>query len=381
MRKVSGGFVLFLLTLLLLGAATGSGLARAQAGGRFFPETGYSLAGGFLAFWDAHGGYAVFGPPITDERAQADPAGRPYTEQYFAKAVFEFHPDLPDGHRIVLAPLGRLRLTALYHGTLPPMQENLARGTTPARFFDATGHWLGGDFLTYWLGHEGPLTLGPPLTGEISEADAITNRARTVQYFEFGELEWRPDLRAAGLSAVQTVALGRIWLPGHPAPPAGSVLARTPLPTPPRGTPTPTPLPTATATPRPPTPTPTPPARGVGQVIRFAGITGQGLLQGTVTAIREARTLHGGSAGGKFVTIFWRVANIGGSIESVGSQAVHLKDSQGRTFAAAPVDVQLDARADYGGHIYFTPIAPGTADNETLTFDVPLDAADYGLVP
>jgi len=191
--------------------------AAAQTAPRFFPETGHWLQGGFLDFWNAHGGYAVFGPPLTDERGQVDSTGRLYTEQYLANAVFEYHTNLPAGQRIVLAPLGRLRYHALYPGIQPPMTENThPAGNTPPRYFAATGHWLGGDFLGYWLAPQGGITLGQPITGGLSERDPPPRPPYNVQYFEYGELQWRPDLSGTSVSTVQPVPLGRVWLPGHP---------------------------------------------------------------------------------------------------------------------------------------------------------------------
>lgn len=52
--------------LVLLGE---SGLHPAQpetGASRFFPETGYTLHGAFLAAWEANGGMAALGPPISD---------------------------------------------------------------------------------------------------------------------------------------------------------------------------------------------------------------------------------------------------------------------------------------------------------------------------
>src|SRR5689334_600661 len=106
MRKVQASIVA-VVALLVLAAG---GTAAAQTGSQFFPETGYSIQGGFLSFWQAYGGYTVFGPPITGERGEVDADGRAYTDQYFTNAVLEYHPSLPAGHRITIAPLGRLRL-------------------------------------------------------------------------------------------------------------------------------------------------------------------------------------------------------------------------------------------------------------------------------
>ncbi|HUS14597.1 MAG TPA: hypothetical protein VM536_06205 [Chloroflexia bacterium] len=368
MGKLRTGVMIVVVALLL----SASGTASAQTGSQFFPETGFSVQGGFLAFWQAYGGYAVFGPPITGERGQMDAAGRAYKDQYFSNAVFEYHPALPAGHRIVIAPLGTLRFQTRYTGILPYQRDNLeAAGGTRARYFAATRQYLGGEFLAYWNSHQGAVTLGLPISGEMSEDNPITGVSHNVQYFENGELEWRPEFAGRGVSTVGLIPLGRLWLQHSPLPAP---------PAPPRiqGGPTPIPVP-PTPVVVPPTPTPRPPPP-IGQVLRFPGIDGRGQLEATVTAVREARMLNGDAAQGKFVTIFWQVVNLGNTTESVGSHTVALQDAHGRQFMAAAPEIQRDARVIYNRNIYFTAIAARGSDAETLTFDVPLDAANYTLV-
>ncbi len=61
---------------------------------RFFPEVGHLLSGTFKAFWETHGGLAVFGFPISEpfaERSATD--GKTYTVQYFERHRFERHPE------------------------------------------------------------------------------------------------------------------------------------------------------------------------------------------------------------------------------------------------------------------------------------------------
>lgn len=61
---------------------------------RFFPETGHSLAYGFLRFWLRNGGLPIFGYPISEEFSEIDSAtGQSITVQYFERARFEWRPD------------------------------------------------------------------------------------------------------------------------------------------------------------------------------------------------------------------------------------------------------------------------------------------------
>ena len=57
-------------------------------------ETGHSLQGAFLNYWNAHGGVSIFGYPLTEEFQEANPIdGQVYTVQYFERHRFESHPE------------------------------------------------------------------------------------------------------------------------------------------------------------------------------------------------------------------------------------------------------------------------------------------------
>lgn len=66
-----------------------------------FPETGYRIGGAFRDFWEARGGLAIFGYPLTNELMEE---GR--TTQYFERAVFQWHPENSDPHKVLLRRLG-----------------------------------------------------------------------------------------------------------------------------------------------------------------------------------------------------------------------------------------------------------------------------------
>ena len=53
-----------------------------------YPQTGHDLCNGFRTYWQAHGGLAIFGYPISDEFVQNG-----QTVQYFERARFEYHPE------------------------------------------------------------------------------------------------------------------------------------------------------------------------------------------------------------------------------------------------------------------------------------------------
>lgn len=70
----------------------------ADADRRFFPETGHTLGGAFRQYWEAHGGLAQFGLPLTEEITEN---GR--RVQWFERARFE----LNGPNEVVLGQLGR----------------------------------------------------------------------------------------------------------------------------------------------------------------------------------------------------------------------------------------------------------------------------------
>ena len=59
---------------------------------RYFSATQHTLSGAFRSYWEASGGLAMFGYP-TSEPFEQDGT----LVQYFERARFEFHSDLPAG--------------------------------------------------------------------------------------------------------------------------------------------------------------------------------------------------------------------------------------------------------------------------------------------
>ncbi len=81
----------------------------------FFPETGYTVSGTFLTYWQQHGGLAQLGYPISNLFTEiSDLDGKPYTVQYFERAVFESHPENAPPYNVLLSQLGTFRYKAKY---------------------------------------------------------------------------------------------------------------------------------------------------------------------------------------------------------------------------------------------------------------------------
>src|SRR3954451_19602275 len=105
---------LFAVALVFLaGIATGLYMrvtpdaALAQAGCRTFKETGKTVCGRFLQYWQQNGGLAQQGLPLSNEFVEvSDLNGQSYTVQYFERAVFEKHPENQAPYDVLLSQLG-----------------------------------------------------------------------------------------------------------------------------------------------------------------------------------------------------------------------------------------------------------------------------------
>ncbi len=151
--------------------------------GQHFPETGKAVRGPFLAYWQANGGLAINGLPISDEMMQTLEDGKQYKVQYFERARLEWHPEIADPrYRVLLGQFGR-RLRPADPAVAPLAGQ---------RFFGKTGHNLGKDFRTYWETHGGLTQFGFPISEELKERLDDGNVYR-VQYFERARFEWHPD--------------------------------------------------------------------------------------------------------------------------------------------------------------------------------------------
>jgi hypothetical protein len=103
-----------------------------------FIETNFQVCYAFLDFFKANGGAAQFGYPISNFEIHND-----WIVQYFQRARFEWHPELPPGQRVVLADLGReyfdmigenpTRLKAVNNSNIPQLVLRLQVRAFPAR--------------------------------------------------------------------------------------------------------------------------------------------------------------------------------------------------------------------------------------------------------
>lgn len=178
----------------LSGADYGPGAATALAQGdsRLFEETGQTVQGLFLQYWDSHGGLAQQGYPISGEMQEtSDLDGKTYTVQYFERAVFEHHPEnAGTEYEVLLSQLGTLRYQAEYADSPP---EGIEPSSTECMRFEETGQQACGEFLVYWKEHGGLAQQGFPISPEFTERSDLDGNEYTVQYFERAVFERHPE--------------------------------------------------------------------------------------------------------------------------------------------------------------------------------------------
>ncbi|HMA34830.1 MAG TPA: PQQ-binding-like beta-propeller repeat protein [Chloroflexia bacterium] len=79
----------------------------------YFAATGHVVGGSFRRFWEAHGGLAQLGYPLTEEFSeQSELNGKTYTVQYFERMVLEWHPENRAPFDVLGSQLGRFAYQA-----------------------------------------------------------------------------------------------------------------------------------------------------------------------------------------------------------------------------------------------------------------------------
>jgi hypothetical protein len=170
---------IFITTILLLGGFVGWQSTYAQTKEpQYFPETGHRLTGEFYnAYYNVRNPLLLFGYPITEAYLD-ETTGR--VVQYFQRARFELHPELPAGQRVVLSDVGEY----LYEpGPILPIPES----GQACRYFPQTGHRICYSFLDFYNANGGVAQFGYPIS------DFENHNDRIVQYFQRARFEWHPE--------------------------------------------------------------------------------------------------------------------------------------------------------------------------------------------
>jgi hypothetical protein len=184
--------VSLLVGVLLLAIAPLGLLAQSQSD-QYFPDTGHTVRGEFLDYFNAHGGLRVFGFPITEEFTLNS-----RTVQYFQRVRLELWPDKPAEQRIQLGALGEDL------GKSTPAQPSPGGNTYFRRYYSETGHSIIWAFLSFFDKYGGAEVFGYP----ISDYGPESGQGRIGQYFQRAKLEWYPELSAE--QRVQVADLGSI---------------------------------------------------------------------------------------------------------------------------------------------------------------------------
>lgn len=203
--KLISTFTALMLMLAVLPTAGGS-FSYAQGDSRTFPETGKTVKGRFLTYWNANGGLAQQGLPISEEmQEKSDIDGKTYKVQYFERAVFEEHPENRAPYDVLLSLLGVYNLKRNYPNGVADQKPNT---NNPLRFGNITSKVIGGKFRDYWEKNGGLPQQGYPLTDEFQERSLVDGKVYTVQYFERAVFELHPE-NAGRPSEVLLSLLGR----------------------------------------------------------------------------------------------------------------------------------------------------------------------------
>lgn len=161
---------------------------------QFFSATNQTVPGAFMHYWNTRGGLDLYGYPISEARQEVSASdGQTYLVQYFERNRFEYHPEKAGTpFEVELGLLGR-QVTVGREGEAPFQRVAAVPDTAERRYFDATGHTLGGPFKRYWEASGGLAQFGFPISEEFVERNRDDGQDYTVQYFERARFEYHPE--------------------------------------------------------------------------------------------------------------------------------------------------------------------------------------------
>jgi hypothetical protein len=169
-----------ILIVFLMAGSLGWRCIYAQGAEQYTsPETGHTVSGEFLlVFESVSNPKLIYGEPMTE--AFIDPTTG-LLVQYFLKARFELHPEVLNGQRVRLTPLGKY----LY---VPGKPYTELENPLACREFSETGYRVCYDFLSFYQANGGRRQFGLPT----SSMELLNGYI--VQFFEYARLEWHPEL-------------------------------------------------------------------------------------------------------------------------------------------------------------------------------------------
>ncbi len=234
LRRSALGLLAILLMALLLGVVGSGRTETAQAADSiFFKETNHSLSDEhrFLSYWNANGGLAQFGYPITDEILEMNPADQKvYIVQWFERNRFEYHPEFKGTqYEVLLGLLGR-QLT-LGREQEQPFQSIPDPHDSTVTYFSPTGHTIANSFKKYWEQHGGLAMFGYPITQEFQESNSSDGKTYITQWYERARFEYHPENKGTEYEVLLGL-LGNQIVGGfaYPDPPAANVSSKLSVP-------------------------------------------------------------------------------------------------------------------------------------------------------
>lgn len=159
---------------------------------RFFAETGQTVQGRLLDYWEQNGAVSILGLPLSPAWVKDGANGTRSTVQWFERARLELHPQNAPPYDVLVGLLGVEILAArgIDWRTLPTVA---AAPTGDCSYFPETGHSLCPPFRAYWERNGGLAVFGLPISEPLAERSADDGRVYTVQYFERNRFEHHPE--------------------------------------------------------------------------------------------------------------------------------------------------------------------------------------------
>ena len=179
--------ILTIMVMIALPVSAEDGLSLPR---EFFSDSGHWVIGAFLEYFQANGGLAVFGYPLTEHYYHNG-----VSIQYFQNVRMEWHIGDDGSYSVQLGHLGE-ELNYATPGVPPPTRLGPRK-----LYFPETGHMVSYAFLDFYNEHGGVDLFGLPITEMYYEGDTI------VQYFQNMKLVWDP-----ALSKIHVDELGTVYM-------------------------------------------------------------------------------------------------------------------------------------------------------------------------
>lgn len=168
---------------------------------RDFPETGFTVCGRLLDYWNRNGGLPVFGFPIGPEE-NLTIEGKTIRAQWFERNRLELHPENAAPYDVLLGRLGAERLEASGRD----WNAFAKADPTAPYYFAQTGQAIAPEFRQYWATHgldldgrpgftveESLALFGLPLSPPIMEVNPTDGKSYLTQHFERARFEYHPE--------------------------------------------------------------------------------------------------------------------------------------------------------------------------------------------